>query len=118
MYDVTKRTTFTRIEEWFTEYKADSSDATEILVVGNKIDLPNREISYEEGQKWANKMNCHFAETSAKTGENVELIFDMLAHKVCHKIRHGLVNVSDPIHGIKVGQLGEDQKPVKQVLLN
>lgn len=31
-----------------------------MLLVGNKIDLPNRVVSFEEGQAAANQYNCRF----------------------------------------------------------
>lgn len=34
-----------------------------MLLVGNKIDLPNRVISSEEGQAAANQYNCRFIGT-------------------------------------------------------
>lgn len=44
VYDITKRSTFNRIQEWFDDVKADSSEATQMLIVGNKIDLSNRDV--------------------------------------------------------------------------
>lgn len=35
-----------------------------MLLVGNKIDLPNRVVSSEEGQAAANQYNCRFIGTS------------------------------------------------------
>jgi len=49
VYDITKRSTFNRIQDWFDEVKADSSEATQMLIVANKIDLSNRDVQYEEG---------------------------------------------------------------------
>ena len=52
---------------------------TPIILVGNKIDLKDeRIISEEEGQKLANDNNFEFLETSAKTGENVNEIFQTI----------------------------------------
>ena len=50
-----------------------------ILLVGNKIDLnEERIISEEEGRKIADDNKFLFYETSAKTGENVEKIFQKI----------------------------------------
>ena len=50
-----------------------------IMVVGNKIDLPDqREVSTEEGQKLASELDVEFIETSAKAGINVKALFKNL----------------------------------------
>ena len=42
------------------------------IVIGNMIDLEDqREISFEEGQKWADDRGFPFIETSVVTGTNV-----------------------------------------------
>ena len=46
--------------------------------MGNKIDLEERAVGKEEGFKEAEKMQALFAECSAKTGANVDLIFKMI----------------------------------------
>lgn len=53
------------------------------LLVGNKKDLEEeREVSTGEGEQLAVDWNCHFLETSAKTGENVEDIWSVLCRAV------------------------------------
>ena len=50
-----------------------------IFLVGNKNDLEvEREISKEEGVQLSKKYGVMFSECSAKTGENVDFIFDEL----------------------------------------
>ena len=50
-----------------------------MILVGNKIDLPNRVISNEEATNLARQYNCSFLEVSAFTGSNVEQIFISLS---------------------------------------
>lgn len=45
------------------------------ILVGNKIDLPNRAVSTDEGKALASELNMSFIETSAKTGLNCEEVF-------------------------------------------
>ncbi len=41
-----------------------------------------REVSYEEAKKLADKHGFNYFETSAKTGENVETVFESMGTKV------------------------------------
>ena len=72
VYDITNRDSFENVPRWLTDVK--SSDRSDIvcILIGNKSDLNNREVSREEGQKFADSYGMTFFETSAKTGENVE----------------------------------------------
>jgi len=50
-----------------------------IVLVGNKHDLEkNREVSTASGQALAEKWNAQFFESSAKTNENIERVFQTL----------------------------------------
>ena len=49
-----------------------------MIWIGNKIDL-NREVDQSEADDLSKRLNCEYLETSAKTGENVEIAFDMIA---------------------------------------
>ena len=44
-----------------------SENVTKVLV-GNKIDIPDRHVSYNEGADLATSIGVKFFETSAKTG--------------------------------------------------
>lgn len=72
VYDITNRDSFINVRHWLTDVR--SSDRSDIvcILIGNKSDLNNREVSTEEGQKLADDYNMTFFETSAKTGEGVE----------------------------------------------
>ena len=51
-----------------------------MVLIGNKIDL-ERSVKREDGEALANDLKCEYLETSAKTGENVEIAFQKLAKK-------------------------------------
>jgi small GTP-binding protein len=79
VYDVTRKETLDSLENWFKEIKSVSQTISMILV-GNKIDLENdRVVSTEQGEELAKKLNLSYIETSAKTGENINDAFNMLA---------------------------------------
>ena len=60
--------------------------------MGNKSDLSleRRQVSTEEGERWAEKEGLLFVEASAKSGENVEAAFEEAARDILVKIRRGV----------------------------
>ena len=52
------------------------------VLVGNKVDLTEREVSREEGLQWARDHNMLFFEASAKTSQGVRQAFEELVLKV------------------------------------
>ena len=53
-----------------------------VTLLGNKCDLPNREVHYNEAMKYAKKMNMNYLEVSAKTGRNVENAFSLMVESI------------------------------------
>jgi len=80
VFDVTRRDTFQTVEKWVEETQRGSGKPDiKLLIVGNKIDLPNRQVTYEEGLALSKKLGLSYVETSAKTGDMVNDAFEMLA---------------------------------------
>lgn len=80
IYDVTDARTFENVENWFQTVTQHANDDAQIFLVGNKSDdEENRQVSREQGQQLAQKLNIPFLEASAKTNDNVESIFYELA---------------------------------------
>lgn len=48
-----------------------ASDNVTKVLVGNKSDIDDRKVTYDEGQRLAAELGIKFFETSAKTGENI-----------------------------------------------
>jgi small GTP-binding protein len=75
-YSVTDKKSFEETEIWLKQVKSNSDPDCKVFLIANKIDLPDRVVSSEEG------MNCKkehgfecYMETSAKTGVNVRELF-------------------------------------------
>ncbi|KYN19259.1 Ras-related protein Rab-18-B, partial [Trachymyrmex cornetzi] len=83
MYDVTDRNTFVKLETWLNELNT-YCNKTDIIkmVVGNKIDLSNREVSTEEGLQFARRHQTLYIESSAKTADGVKCCFEELVQKI------------------------------------
>ena len=49
-----------------------------MVIVGNKKDINARLVPEEEARQFSESCNIQFLETSAKTGENISKMFDVL----------------------------------------
>lgn len=81
-FDVTQRSTLATCDYWITELRKKGEPARTIVAVGNKIDLADaREVSTEEARAHFAAMRppVRYFETSAKTGEGVNELFEALA---------------------------------------
>jgi small GTP-binding protein len=75
-YSVTDAKSFQEIDIWLKQLKMNADPDCKVFLIANKIDLPNRVISSEEGMKCKKEhgFECYM-ETSAKTGVNVKELF-------------------------------------------
>ena len=103
VYDITNRDSFNNISNWIEDCKNQSPKTIFMVLVGNKSDLSDkRVISIDEGRELAEKYNMIFFETSAKTGDNVDLIFFKSAEEIAKKIDQGYYDLENDC-GIKQG---------------
>ena len=74
VFDVTKRATFDNVSTWLEQIKTYSDPAKNhpILLVGNKADLPNREVSLAEAEDFAQTHHMMYLDFSSKTGKSDE----------------------------------------------
>jgi len=85
VYDTTDNKTFEWIMEWLDKIDSYDDKKMEVLVVGNKIDLPNKSVQYENALSKTEKYGIRIIETSALTGENVEIAFSTIIEKIHEK---------------------------------
>jgi len=108
VYDVTRRESFNNLEQWLGEIEMYSSNADVVkLLVGNKIDKENREVSREEGAAFAKQRNMLFIECSAKTRLGIQQAFEELVQRVVDTPT--LYGGATPTRGLQV-----TQEPAKQ----
>ena len=76
-YDITRGQTFKNLTEWLKDIYQHAPDDC----LGNKSEMENeKETNKEKAIEFAkaNSLDMHF-ETSAKTGENVDVVFSLAA---------------------------------------
>lgn len=78
-FDICDRQTFSHIASWVKQYREHSPE-TCVIIIGNKLDKAReRTVKKKEAERVARDLECEYFETSAKTGENLQLLFDRLA---------------------------------------
>ena len=79
VYDTTDETSFNNVRNWVKQIDQHANPNVPRILVANKIDLPDRRITSEEGQQLAEECKMQFFEASAKTGENINEVFYEIA---------------------------------------
>ena len=89
VYDITRKGSFESIEKWVNDLTSTADKKLTIVVIGNKCDLEDqRQITKEQGEEKANKLEVAFLETSAFSGENLDKAFEMMMNEIykkCHE---------------------------------
>ncbi|KAJ3626171.1 hypothetical protein MTP99_016688 [Tenebrio molitor] len=86
LYDVTNKTSFDNIRAWLSEIREYAQDDVVIMLLGNKADCgSDRAVRREDGERLAREYNVAFMETSAKSGQNVELAFLAVARELKYR---------------------------------
>lgn len=86
VFDTTSRASFDNIQKWLDKATANAGPDIVKLLVGTKIDLPNREVQTEEAEQFAIQKNIPYIETSAKAGSNVQDAFMKLCRNMLDKV--------------------------------
>lgn len=77
-YDITNRQSFENTMQWIEEVRQSRGEEVLVYLVGTKVDIDDRKVSRVEGEAKAMEVKGHFAETSSRTGENVQELFKQL----------------------------------------
>ena len=109
VYDITNSQSFEDLKEkWYNDLKTFGEKNNVLAVVGSKSDCYEKEdVTEEEAREYANSIGAVFMLTSAKTGANIDLLFDTL-------IRQYL----GPAFTKKVQEMKQDKGEVKKVTKN
>jgi Ras-related protein Rab-18 len=85
VYDVTRPETLQNLQQWLKEvqlYSPNNGESVVKLLVGNKIDLAEKQVPREEGEAWARNQGMLFLEASAKTRLGIRQVFLEVVQKI------------------------------------
>ena len=92
-YDVTRRETFNEIKNYhYDNFKNNSNMDSLIYLVGNKIDIEEREVSEEEGRNYAKEKNMKFFEISVKERIGIDELLEDIAISLIQKFKNRISN--------------------------
>ncbi len=81
-FDTTEASTFKSLDVWYTDIQSYARPDIDTVLVGTKADCAERrQVSSEAAQTWADARGLTYVETSARTSQNVEKVFMLLAAK-------------------------------------
>lgn len=89
IYDITKRDTFDSIIDWEKEIRNNAPNDSVLFLVGNKSDLiKERVVTLQEGKNKAEELGMLFTEVSAKSGDNIHLLFENISEVMMQTIQN------------------------------
>ena len=95
LYDVGSIESFKNIERWVEDLKSNEKYLSQtIYIIGNKIDIKDRKVSYEEGEEMAKSLGFDYFEMSCKINMNVFEIMSRLIKDCIKKINPNNVSLN------------------------
>ena len=93
VYDISNKQSFENLKNvWFKDLKTFGEKCTVLAICGNKSDLFEvEEVPEDEARKFAEEQDAIFMLVSAKTGDNINLLFNTLISKYLGPDFHFLI---------------------------
>jgi len=91
VFDVTRKKTFDELEAWkkafLIQVGHEGNENFPMIILANKVDLENREVTKREVEQWCSKEGLSFYETSAKESINVDKGFEQIARLILSRTK-------------------------------
>lgn len=94
VFDITDKKSLESLEGWHQEVLNQVDDQYINVLIGNKIDENKIEVTKEEAEIFANKIDAIYFETSAKTGNGVTKAFKGAVDKLDDLYRQNIFSLS------------------------
>lgn len=87
-FDLTNRMSFAELHEWKDTVRKEipNNEYLEVVIGNKKDNEKNREVSYDEGEQFAHRINAEYFEVSARYNESVTNLFKNIAYILYKKI--------------------------------
>ena len=85
-YAINSRESFTNIQNWMGQIKAHANENVIKILIANKSDTQDREVTFEEGKNLADTFGIEFFEVSAKEGKNINEVFLAISRTIKNKL--------------------------------
>jgi len=83
VYSIANRDSFESMDDFYQQILRVKDTVYPMVLVGNKADLEDqRKVQTWEGEALAKKWGCRFYETSAKTKQNIDTVFEQLVKEM------------------------------------
>lgn len=83
VYDITNYKSLQNVSHWLDQIKKFGSNSVQVVLVGNKSDLVDqRLVDFQKAKEFADFYNIEYFETSAKSSENVQNVFNRLGDQI------------------------------------
>lgn len=87
VYDVSDENSFLNVRNWMRQIDQNAAENVNRVLIGNKCDVDDRKVSYEQGKALADEFGIKFYETSAKQNTNVDNCFLSIAKEIVDRLK-------------------------------